>query len=83
MSDDPRDFQTEAALMKDEMVYKSALTDSPEQFVKVCQGVGIDPEAAAAGFDPTTIDDVDVRVHVIQLKEYMAKPGWKRTLGIN
>jgi hypothetical protein len=80
MPDDPADFQTEAALM---MVYKSALTDSPEQFVKVCQGVGIDPEAAASGFDPTTIDDVDARVHVIRLKEYMAKPGWKRTLGIN
>jgi hypothetical protein len=80
MPEDPRDFQTEAALM---MVYKSGLTDSPEQFVKVCQGVGIDPEAAAARFDPTTIDDVDVRTHVIQLKEYMAKPGWKRTLGIN
>jgi hypothetical protein len=80
MPDDQRDHQTEAALM---MVHKSGLTDSPEQFVKVCQGVGIDPEAAAARFDPTTIDDVDARVHVIRLKEYMAKPGWKRTLGIN
>jgi hypothetical protein len=73
-----RDFKNETKLLT---IFRAATSESPRTFVKVCRALGMDPRAAAATFDPTKIDDVDARIHVIRLQEHLAKPAWKRSLG--
>jgi hypothetical protein len=77
--DDMRDFKNEMKLLT---IFRAATNESPRTFMKVCRALGMEPHAAAATFDPTKIDDADARLHVIRLQEHLAKPSWKRTLGI-
>jgi hypothetical protein len=77
--DDMRDFKDEMKLLT---IFRAATNESPRTFVKVCRALGMEPHAAAATFDPTKIDDADARIHVIRIQAYLAKAGWKRTLGI-
>jgi hypothetical protein len=77
--DDMAEFKNEMKLLT---IFRAATSESPKNFVKVCQALGMDPVAAAATFDPVKIDDDDARTHVIRLHEHLGTPGWKRSQGI-